>query len=132
MADGQTLWLYDVDLKQVTARKQEQVLGSTPAAIVAAASDLKALEKDFQLEGEPDQGGLQWVKATPKARDTQIQSVRVGFKPADGGATLAALDITDSFGQRSVLTFSDFQGNAALPASTFDFKPPQGVDVIRN
>lgn len=132
VADGQTLWLYDVDLKQVTARKQEQVLGSTPAAIVAAASDLKALEKDFQLEGEPDQGGLQWVKATPKARDTQIQSVRVGFKPADGGATLAALDITDSFGQRSVLTFSDFQGNAALPASTFDFKPPPGVDVIRN
>ena len=32
LADGQTLWLHDVDLNQVTARKQQQVLGSTPVA----------------------------------------------------------------------------------------------------
>jgi outer membrane lipoprotein carrier protein len=43
VADGQTLWLYDVDLNQVTARQQSQVLGSTPAALIAAAPDLRAL-----------------------------------------------------------------------------------------
>ena len=126
-ADGQTLWMYDKDLNQVTARKQAQVLGSTPAAVIASASDLKALEKDFSLKAEPDQDGLQWVTATPKARDGQLQTIRVGLK----GDQLAALDITDSFGQRSVLNFSNVQAVAALPAGTFEFKPPAGADVIR-
>jgi outer membrane lipoprotein carrier protein len=133
VADGQTLWLYDADLNQVTARKQEQALGSTPAAIVAAASDLKALEKSFNLADEPDQDGLQWLLATPKTPDTQLQSVRVGFKPATGAdaAVLSTLEIIDGFGQRSVLNFTNVQNNAVLPAQTFEFRPPAGADVIR-
>ncbi|WP_243457443.1 outer membrane lipoprotein chaperone LolA [Ottowia testudinis] len=132
VADGKTLWLHDVDLNQVTARKQEQVLGATPAAIVAAAPDLKALEKDFTLTEEPDSDGQQWVKAIPKSRDGQLQSIRVGLKPGPGGAELGTLEIQDSFGQRSVLTFSHFEVNAAVPASHFQFTPPKGVDVLRN
>ena len=127
VADGQTLWLFDVDLNQVTARKQSQVLGSTPAALIAAAPDLKALQADFTLADAPDKDGLQWVVATPKARDGQLQSVRVGFK----AATLNALEILDSFGQRSLLTFAQFEMNPALNAAAFQFKPPPGADVIR-
>jgi outer membrane lipoprotein carrier protein len=134
VADGQTLWLYDVDLNQVTARKQEQVLATTPAAIVAAAPDLKTLEKTFDLADEPDQAGLQWLRATPKTRDTQIQTIRVGFTPptASAPAALTTLEITDSFGQRSTLTFTDFRPNPALSPATFQFRPPAGADVIRN
>ncbi len=127
VADGKTLWMYDVDLNQVTAREQSKVLDSTPAALIASAPNLQALQKDFTLAAEPERDGLQWVLATPKSRDGQLQSVRVGLKDAQ----LAALDIVDSFGQRSVLKFSDVQTNAALPADTFDFKPPAGADVIR-
>ena len=127
VADGQTLWLFDVDLNQVTARKQSQVLGSTPAALIAAAPDLKALQADFTLADAPDKDGLQWVVATPKARDGQLQSVRVGFK----AATLNALEILDNFGQRSLLTFAQFEMNPALNAAAFQFKPPPGADVIR-
>ena len=127
VADGQTLWLYDVDLNQVTSRKQAQALGSTPAAILASATDLKGLQADFNLQDAPDAQGLQWVTATPKAKDGQVQSVKVGFR----GAELAQLDILDSFGQRSQLMFSKLEINTALPASTFDFKPPAGADVIR-
>ncbi len=132
VADGQTLWLYDVDLKQVTARSQEQILGATPAAIVAAAPNVKALEKDFTLSEEADKDGQQWVKATPKARDGQLQSIRVGFRAGSKGPELGTLEILDSFGQRSVLTFTAFEMNAELPASAFQFKPPEGVDVLRN
>ena len=127
VADGQTLWMYDVDLNQVTARAQSQVLGSTPAALIAAAPDLRALQADFELQAAPDKDGLQWVAATPRAKDGQLQSVRIGFKAGE----LAALEITDSFGQRSVLTFSHFESNPALPAETFQFKPPAGADVVR-
>ena len=131
VADGQTLWLHDVDLNQVTARKQSQVLGSTPAALIAAAPDLRALQADFTLADAPDKDGLQWVAATPKSKDAQLQTVSVGFRAGDKTAELAALEILDSFGQRSLLTFNRFEVNPALPGNTFQFKPPTGADVIR-
>jgi outer membrane lipoprotein carrier protein len=134
VADGQTLWLYDVDLNQVTARKQAQVLGSTPAALVASAADLKALQADFNLANEaggagktPDKDGMEWVTATPKTKDGQVQTIRIGFR----AGTLAALEILDSFGQTSRMSFSGFVANAALDASIFQFTPPAGADVMR-
>ena len=110
---------------------QSLVLGSTPAALIAAAPDLRALQADFELQAAPDKDGLQWVAATPRSKDGQLQSVRIGFKASDKGSDLAALEITDSFGQRSVLSFSRFEANPALPAETFQFKPPAGEDVVR-
>ena len=135
VADGQTLWLYDADLNQVTARKQSAVLGSTPAALIAAAPDLRALQADFTLAAAPEKDGLEWVVATPKAKDGQLQAVRVGFRAGDKTAAkpaeLAALEILDSFGQRSVLSFSKVEVNPSLPKDTFQFNPPKGADVIR-
>ena len=127
VADGKTLWLYDADLNQVTRRAQNKALGSTPAALLASAPDLGALRADFTLESAPDEEGLQWVLATPKAKDGQLKSVRVGFD----GEALAALDILDSFGQRSLIRFTGMQLNPALPAGTFTFKPPAGADVLQ-
>jgi outer membrane lipoprotein carrier protein len=135
VADGQTLWLHDVGLNQVTARKQASVLGSTPAALIASAADLQALQADFVLADAPDKDGLQWVLATPKSKEGQLQLVRVGLRSAGGaaaaGAALEVLEILDSFGQRSVLTFGRFKANVALPANAFDFKVPVGADLIR-
>lgn len=127
VADGQTLWLYDVDLNQVTARKQSQVLASTPAALIASAPDLRALQADFTLADAPSKDGLEWVLATPKAKDSQLQSIGVGLRAGE----LVVLEILDSFGQRSVLTFSSFEVNPSLPGKTFEFKAPAGADVIR-
>ena len=131
VADGQTLWMHDVDLNQVTARAQSQVLGSTPAALLTAASDLQALKSDFKFSPEPDQGGLQWVRATPQSPDGQIRALMVGLRASASGPELAVLDVQDSLGQRSVLTFSGFELNPVLPANTFVFKAPAGADVIR-
>jgi outer membrane lipoprotein carrier protein len=127
VADGETLWLHDVDLNQVTARRQAGALASTPAALIASAADLKALEAEFVLSAAPEKDGIEWLVATPRAKDGALQSVRVGFR----GKTLAALEILDNFGQRSVLTFSAMQTNVALEPAAFVFKPPSGADVIR-
>ena len=131
VADGQTLWMHDVDLNQVTARAQSQVLGSTPAALLTAASDLQALKSDFKFSPEPDQGGLQWVRATPQSPDGQIRAVMVGLRAAVNGPELAMLDVQDSLGQRSVLSFAAFESNPSLPPGTFVFKAPAGAAVIR-
>jgi outer membrane lipoprotein carrier protein len=127
VADGQTLWLHDVDLNQVTSRKQSAVLASSPAALIASAADIKALQADFTLTAAPDKDGLEWVLASPKAKEGMLQAVRVGFK----GSDLAVLEIVDSFGQRSVMSFANLRVNTALESATFQFKPPAGADLIQ-
>lgn len=131
VSDGQNLWLHDLDLNQVTSRKLAQALNGTPAAVIASAADLKGLQADFKLSALPEKGGLQWVQATPKTKDGQLQSIQVGLKPTEKGTELAALEILDSFGQRSVMTFSQFELNPVLAPADFQFKPPAGSDVIR-
>ena len=44
---------------------------------------------------------------------------------------MAALDILDSFGQRSLIRFTALQVNPAMPAAAFQFKLPAGADVVR-
>lgn len=127
VADGETLWLYDVDLNQVTARQQKDVLGSTPAALIASGTDLKSLGQAFDLQSAPASEGIEWVDAKPRQSDGQLKSVRVGFRSGQ----LAELQIVDSLGQRSVLTFIDWKGNVPLKAERFRFQPPAGADVIR-
>jgi len=132
VADGQTLWLYDADLEQVTARKQAQALSSTPAALVATAVDLATLQKEFTLEAQPNADGLQWVQATPKNRDSTIQSVRLGLRAEGPQVILAQLEIFDAMGQRSVLSFERFEVNPThLGPAQFNFVTPKGVSVIR-
>jgi outer membrane lipoprotein carrier protein len=126
VADGQTLWLYDVDLDQVTARKQAQALGTAPAALIASAADLKTLQTDFVLANDSDRDGLEWAVATPKTKDSSVQLVRMGFK----GNTLVVLEILDSFGQKSVMRYSEFEVNGPAEPGAFQFKPPVGADVI--
>ena len=127
VADGQTLWLYDVDLNQVTARKQQEALGSTPAALIASGADIKGLSDAFDLKAAPARDGMEWVDAQPKAKDGQLLSVRVGFRQGQ----LAVLEIVDGLGQRSVLSFAQWQGNVAIKPERFRFQPPVGADVIR-
>lgn len=122
VADGHKVWIYDADLNQVSSRKFSQALGATPAALLAGGS----LEKDFTLSALPSKGGLDWAQAVPKAKDGAFQSVSVGFK----GKDLSAIEIVDSFGQRSLLQFTQFSANAPVAPEQFKFTVPQGADVI--
>jgi outer membrane lipoprotein carrier protein len=70
---------------------------------------------------------MQWVHATPKTKDGQLTSVKIGFR----GSDLAQLEILDSFGQRSVITFTKMELNGNVPAAKFQFMPPKGADVVK-
>ena len=122
VADGEKVWIYDRDLNQVSSRRITQALGATPAALLSGGS----LDKDFDLANLPARDGLEWAEAKPKAKDGAFQSVRVGFR----GKDLAALEIIDSFGQKSLLRFESFTPNAVLAADVFRFIPPPGADLI--
>ena len=122
VADGNLVWIHDPDLNQVSSRRIAAALGATPAALLAGG----AIEREFELVSQPPGEGLDWVLALPRQKDGVVQSVRVGFR----GKDLAALEIVDSFGQRSLLQFTAFQANAVLAAEVFVFTPPAGADVI--
>jgi outer membrane lipoprotein carrier protein len=132
VADGKNLWLYDFDLNQVTVRNQAQALGSTPASLIASASDLATLGKEFELLAAPSEAGVDWVVAKPKMKDSSLQQVRIGLRQEDGHMVLAHLDIVDAFGTRSQMRFDKVQVNPSqLTASQFNFVPPKGADVVR-
>ncbi len=103
------------------------MLGNTPAALIATASDLKGLSGLFTLANAPDADGQQWVQAIPKSRDGQLQSVRLGFKQGQ----LATLEMLDSFGQRSVMQFGPLDTQSGFKPGHFAFQPPAGADVLR-
>ena len=122
VADGQKVWIYDVDLNQASSRKLADALGATPAALLAGSN----LERDFTLKAEPTVAGLDWVQAVSKQAESTIQSLRLGFRSKE----LAAMEIVDGFGQRSRMDFSAVQPNVPVAAERFQFKLPAGADLI--
>jgi len=122
-ADGDQLYIYDKDLNQVTVRKLGNALGSSPAAILFGSNNL---EQNFTLTEAGERDGLEWLNATPKAKDTSFEQISIGLK---GGVPLA-MELKDTFGQTSLLKFTNFQRNPQLGAQQFKFETPKGADVV--
>ena len=125
VADGTKLWIHDPDLNQVTVKRIDQAISSTPAALLAGRDDITKL---FTLRDGGAADGLNWVEASPKSPDTGFERVRLGLQ----GRTLAAMELQDQLGGRTVLRFSDVKANASVPADTFAFTPPKGADVLED
>ena len=123
VSDGAKVWLYDKDLNQVTVRRFDRALGSSPAALLAGSDDI---EKSYRLTSLGSQDGLDWLEAVPRTQDTAFERVKLGF----GKAGLEAMELRDPFGQITVIKFSTIERNTRLPPETFRFTPPKGADVI--
>jgi outer membrane lipoprotein carrier protein len=123
VGDGQRVWIYDRQLNQVTVRKLTAALGSTPAALLSGGS---GIEQQFALNDAGEKDGLEWMDARPREREAGFDLVRMGFN-ADG---LQAMELTDSFGQRTVLRFSKLERNPKVNPDEFRFDPPKGADVL--
>ncbi|GAB6196860.1 outer membrane lipoprotein chaperone LolA [Lysobacter xanthus] len=125
VADGKTVWIYEPDLRQVTKRPQGAEERNSP---LAALTDPSRLDAQFSVADGGVANGLQWLSLTPKgdAASAGFRTARLGFGPAG----LARMQVVDQLGQRTDISFSGWKRNAALPAATFRFAVPKGVDVI--
>lgn len=123
VGDGERVWIHDRDLNQVTVRRLSKALGSTPAALLAGASDVEAA---FELSDAGQRDGLEWLEARPKESEAGFERVRMGF----GAAGVEAMELMDNFGHTTVLRFSNLQRNPKLDAGEFRFEPPEGADVL--
>jgi outer membrane lipoprotein carrier protein len=125
VADGEHLWLYDPDLEQVTVRRLDDGLSSTPAMLLSGDG---MLEDSFRLGAAYREDGLDWVELAPLSEAADFAAVRVGFE----AGRLASMELMDALGQTTVIRFSDVKLNPPLDAALFSFSPPAGVDVIRD
>lgn len=125
VGDGQKLWVYDKELAQVTVKKLEGSLGSSPAALLAGSNNI---EQYYNVNAKGVSRGLDWLDAYPKEQDSMFQKVRMGFK----GNTLDTMELHDQLGQITLIRFSQIERNPKLPPGTFTFAPPKGVDVIED
>ena len=123
VGDGERVWIYDPDLNQVVIKRSDRALGTTPAALLAGKEEV---EQAFDWRDLPAAGGLDWLGATPKDKDSSFSEIRLGFD--DKG--LAALEIADNFGQHTVIRLSRLERNPKLAAELFRFTPPKGADVV--
>jgi outer membrane lipoprotein carrier protein len=123
VGDGTRVWVYDEDLNQVTVRRLDQALGATPAALLAGANDVL---KAFVLKDEGAKEGLEWVEAVPREKESTFERIRIGF----GFSGLERMELTDAFGQTTVLRFTGLQRNPRVDPSLFRFTPPKGADVV--
>jgi outer membrane lipoprotein carrier protein len=123
-SDGVQLYIYDKDLNQVTTKKLGNALGSSPAAILFGSNDL---EKNFTLKEDGAKDGVEWLLATPKNKDTTVDHVRIGLR----NNVPEAMELTDTFGQTSALTFTRFEKNPTIAADQFKFVTPKGADVLQ-
>jgi len=123
VGDGSKLWIYDKDLNQVTVRRLDQALGSSPAALLSGSNEI---EKSYDLTSLGNQEGLDWIEAVPKAKENAFERVRLGF----GAQGLAAMELHDQFGQTTVIKFTTLERNPEFSPGTFRFVPPKGADII--
>ena len=123
VGDGETLWIYDKDLNQVTQRKLDKALGSSPAALLAGADDI---EKYFSLNAIGTKGKLDWLEVRPYDEDSLFDKVRMGFNKN----TLEVMELFDHFGQKTTILLSRLERNPVTPADTYTFTIPNGADVV--
>jgi outer membrane lipoprotein carrier protein len=123
VGDGARVWIYDEDLNQVTVRAMAKALGSTPAALLAGAADV---ERAFELADAGSRDGLEWLEAKPREREAGFERIRLGM----GTVGVQAMELTDHFGQTTVLRFFNVVRNPQLDPASFRFVPPKGADVL--
>src|SRR3569832_1724244 len=125
VADGNKVWIYDIELEQVTVKRLDEAVGNTPAQLLSSG---ESLEKNFNITEEGKSGEFEWVELTPKQKDSSFEKVRLGFDQRD----LRTMELKDNFGQTTRLQFSHLERNPKLVPSRIDIKPRPGADVSRS
>jgi outer membrane lipoprotein carrier protein len=119
------VWFYDADLEQVTIKKMDDSLGSTPALLLSG--DI-ALEENFNLQQQGVDKNLNWIKLSPKNEESGFNYILIGLE----GNVLGGMELSDNFGQLTRIYFSNLKINPSIDNTIFDFIAPEGVDVFEN
>ncbi len=119
------VWFYDADLEQVTIKKLDKSMGSTPALLLSGEVELEA---EFTLESQGEDDGILWIKLLPKSEDSSFKYVLIGLEKG----VLGAMELSDNFGQLTRVYFTEVELNVELDEKEFVFTVPEGADVFED
>ncbi|UOA08867.1 outer membrane lipoprotein chaperone LolA [Methylobacter sp. S3L5C] len=117
------VWFYDADLEQVTVKKLDESVGSTPALLLSGNI---SLDDNFTMENQGGEGDLQWIKLLPKNQESSFKYILIGLNKG----ALAGMELNDNFGQLTRIYFSNVLLNPPIKPTVFEFKAPTGADVF--
>lgn len=123
VSDGDNVWVFDVDLEQVTVQKQGATQNNTPMALL---QNRQSLEDAFEIHERGSDSGLHRIELLSKNNDVDFGRIMLGVDEAG----LRFLQLHDQFEQVTLISFSELKSNIELDSSLFTFTPPEGVDVF--
>ena len=123
IADGSELWIYDVELDQVTVKPMDTGLASAPIMILMKQNDIT---EEFTVSEVGQRKYLYWVELEPNASDMEYTHVYIGLE----GDRVKAMELRDNFGQSTQIVFENLRLNVVHNPKVFQFSPPPGVDVF--
>ncbi|MBX3724596.1 MAG: outer membrane lipoprotein chaperone LolA [Xanthomonadales bacterium] len=123
VADGTHVWLHDVDLEQVSVRRQADAEAQSPLVVL---TDPASLEARYRVSEAGRRDGLDWLRLEPLEEDGAFSRAELGLD----GTGVARMELVDSLGGRTTIAFSDWRRNVELEATLFRFQPPAGVDLV--
>ena len=123
VSDGERIWIYDVDLEQVTVQKKSAGLPSSPMALL---QDSSKLHQSFSVSPLDEHDGVYRLKLESKTNDSDFTEIIVGVDVKG----LRFMQLHDQFEQVTDIVFSEITTNANLAKEIFEFKVPEGVDVF--
>lgn len=125
VSDGETLWIYDVDLEQVVEKPMGNRVANTPALLFSG--DPASVAQAFEVQLLESSNKRTVYRLKPKSEDPLFETLEVTFQ--DQAPTSMRLE--DALGQQTAIDFRNVRVNKAVAAELFDFVPPEGADVIR-
>ena len=122
VADGTELWIYDVELEQVTVKPMDESISNAPIMILMKQSDIG---EQFEIREVGQRKYLYWIELRPRAGDLEYTDIYIGLE--DG--QVKAMELQDRFGQSTQIVFENLRVGVVHDPATFRFVPPPGVDV---
>ena len=117
------VWFYDTDLEQVTIKKLDESVGSTPALLLSGNI---SLDDNFTMQDQGVDGDMQWIKLLPKNQESSFKYILIGLNKG----SLGGMELSDNFGQLTRIYFSNVLLNPTIKPTVFEFKTPKGADVF--
>jgi outer membrane lipoprotein carrier protein len=117
------VWFYDTDLDQVTIKKLDESVGSTPALLLSGTI---SLDDNFTMEDQGVDGEMQWIKLLPKNQESSFKYILIGLNKG----SLGGMELSDNFGQLTRIYFTNVQLNPPIKPTVFEFVAPKGADVF--
>ena len=122
VADGSELWIYDVELEQVTVKPMDAGLSNAPIMILMKQSDVS---EEFTISEVGQRKYLYWIELRPNASDLEYTTIYIGLEEG----SVRAMELQDQFGQSTQIVFENLRVGVVHDPATFKFVPPPGVDV---